>query len=105
MTNKSNIDYDLLIKTEKIRYQSDFSGAHWLLQVMAKYQELPECKMKDAYEKVLRIATKFGCKKALEKANEFNKTRGFPGFPIFLNLENETVCWNKISKEVINLQP
>jgi hypothetical protein len=83
-----NINYDILIQAEKVRYQSDFSSAHWMHQVISNYMEMKPSKLREAYEKVLRIAIKFGTKRALKEAEKYNKMKGFPGFPSYLLLDD-----------------
>lgn len=95
-----DIDYKLIIDAEKVRYQSDFSCSHWLFQVIASYQEMQPCKMRDAFESVLRVASKSGIKKALELAEDFNKKKGFPGFPQFLNLDGGEE-WEKTKEAIL----
>lgn len=96
---KNDINYDLLIQAEKVRYQSDFSSAHWLHQVICRYIEMRSSKLRESYEKILRIAIKFGTKKSLKEAEKYNKISGFPGFPsyLFLGYNDE---WKR-TKEVI----
>lgn len=90
------IDYDLLVQAEKVRYQSDFSSAHWLFQIICKYSEIKPCKLRDAYEKILRIAVKFGCKEALTHSKTYPE---FLNFPQFLNLPE--VGWDKTRKSIL----
>lgn len=99
MHNKK-INYNILIQAEKIRYQTDYSSAHWLHQIITSYQCMYPSKTRDAFEEILRIAINSGPKKALEKAKKYNKMSGFPGFPNFLNLDEDEE-WNQTKNWVI----
>ncbi len=93
-----NIDYNLLIQAEKIRFQSDFSGAHWLNLVISKYSEdNMRPKIQEAFETVLRIAIKFGIKAAVAKIQEYPP---FLGFPTYLQLDNQN--WSKTQNLILN---
>lgn len=83
-----NIDYNLLVQAEKIRYQSDFSSAHWLHQVISKYERgITFPKIREAYECVLRVAINGGIKKAIEHAKTYPRLLGFPDYLLLENNE------------------
>jgi len=87
---KPKIDYSLLIQCEKIRYQSDFSSAHWLHQVISKYESGLRPKVAETYEIILRTAIYSGVKNAIEKSKEYPL---FLGFPSYIELDNSE--WDK----------
>jgi hypothetical protein len=91
---KKNVDYNLLVQAERIRYQSDFSSAHWLHQVISDYERGIEVKIRrEAFESVLRTAINLGCKAAIKLANTFPV---YAGFPQYLKLSNQG--WKKLLK-------
>ena len=91
------IDYDLLVKAERIRFQSDFSSAHWLHQVLCQYElGISSQKRRETYETVLRVAINHGLKKAIDLANAYPKTAGFPQY---LKLEEEN--WRETCSSIL----
>lgn len=99
---KRDFDYNLLIKAEKVRYQSDFSSSHWLHQVICKYAEgMPVKLRRDAFETVLRIAINVGCKAAIEKSLEYPEAAGFPQY-IDLSHSEINGRWSEVKEEICN---
>lgn len=91
-------DYNLLIKAEKIRFQSDFSSSHWLHQLLCKYEEQDMNKLRrDAFNKVLNCAINFGCKAAIKLSKEYPEAAGFPNF---IKLKNNN--WNKTCNSILS---
>lgn len=91
------VNFNLLIEAEKIRYQSDFSGSHWLCQVISKYEScITSYRIREAYENVLRIAIHCGISKAKETSEKYPDICGFPKY---LDLKEED-SWNKTKKFV-----
>jgi hypothetical protein len=93
----NDIDHDLLAKAERIRYQSDFSSAHWLHQVISIYTELRAGKVRDEYAKVIRIAINNGIKEAISYAEKLPSCLGFPGY---LFLRNKG--WRKVRTTILD---
>lgn len=95
---KKNVNYDLLVRAEKIRFQSDFSSAHWLHQVISEYERGFQNKLRiEAFEKVLRTAINCGCKKAIELAQTYPDIAGFPNY---IKLSNK--LWKKTAQAITN---
>lgn len=79
--SKPNIDYNLLVAAERIRFNSDFSSAHWLHQVISEYERGIANKLRnEAYEKALRTAINAGCKAAVKLARSYPEIAGFPSY-------------------------
>lgn len=78
---RKNVDYNLLVQAERIRFHSDFSSAHWLHQVISMYELGIQNKLRlDAFERVLRCAIKFGVRTAVELSRTFPDVAGFPQY-------------------------
>ncbi len=93
-----NIDYNLLVQAERIRFQSDFSSAHWLHQVISDYERGIRNKLRrEAFETVLRVAISSGCKFAISKANTYPPIAGFPSYT---KLSNRG--WKSVCKSILN---
>lgn len=76
-----NVDYTLLCQVERVRYQSDFSAAHWLHQVISIYEQGIVNKLRrEAFEKVLKTAVNCGLKKAIKLSLTYPSIAGFPQY-------------------------
>lgn len=93
-----NVDYNLLVQAERIRFQSDFSAAHWLHQVLSRYEiGIKNQLRRNAFESVLRTAIHSGCSAAVKLAATYPAAAGFP---TYLKLSNPG--WKKTAKEILN---
>jgi len=94
-----NVDYNLLVQAERVRFQSDFSSAHWLHQVISRYEQgISSPLRRDAYEKVLRCAVKAGLRAAVKLAATFPPEAGFPQY---LRLKGGPE-WRKTRQAILN---
>ena len=96
---KKDVDYNLLVQAERIRFQSDFSSAHWLHQLLSRYENGITNKLRrDAFESVLRAAINHSCTAAIKLANTFPKAAGFPEY---INLTSDS-NWDKTALQILN---
>jgi hypothetical protein len=97
---RKNLDYDLLIKAERIRFHHDYSSSHWLFQVICIYEQGIKNKLKrDAWESVIRTAINAGCKKAIELSKTYPDAAGFPDY---LNLTEDPEAWQAVCYTILN---
>lgn len=76
-----NVDYNLLVQAERIRFRSDFSSSHWLFQVLSKYElGMTGVFRREAFESVIRSAINSGVRSAVKLAASFPDAAGFPDF-------------------------
>jgi hypothetical protein len=97
-----NVDYTLLCQIERVRYQFDYSSAHWLHQVISMYERGIVNKLRlEAFEKVLRTAINCGVKKAVELSLTYPSIAGFPQYLKLKNYEEwkNTQDWVKNNLE------
>ena len=78
---RKHIDYNLLVQAERVRFQSEFSSAHWLHQVLSIYEQgLASQLRREAYEKVIHCAITSGCKAAIALARTYPAAARFPQY-------------------------
>lgn len=91
-------DYSLLVAAERVRFQSDFSSAHWLHQVISVYERHPQNPLRrEAFEKVLRCAINAGVTAAVKLAATYPDVAGFP---TYLKLSNRG--WKRTATAILN---
>lgn len=96
---RKNVDYNLLVQAERIRFQSDFSSAHWLHQVLSMYEQgMKNERRRLAFEAVIRVAINFGCVAAKELMQTYPAAAGFPT-PIPLE---EPSNWKETQRRVLD---
>lgn len=94
---RANVDYDLLVRAERVRFHSSFSCSHWLFQTISKYEQGMSSKLRrEAFESVLRCAINFGATAAVKLARTYPEEAGFPNF---LRLPSEG--WKETSKAIL----
>ena len=75
------VDLALLYETERVRFQADFSSAHWLYQVLAIYEGgIANDRRRNAFEAVMRTAKNVGCRAAVDLANSYPAAARIPRF-------------------------
>lgn len=92
------VDYSLLVAAERVRFQSDFSSAHWLHQVISDYEQGMQNKLRrEAFERVLRTAISSGCLAARKIAATYPD---IAGFPTYLKLPGNG--WGRVKKSILD---
>lgn len=94
---RKNVDYDLLVRAERIRFSSSFSCSHWLFQTISMYERGMTSKLRrEAFESVLRCAINFGVPAAVKLSRTFPDAACFPDF-----LRLPSAGWKETSKAIL----
>jgi hypothetical protein len=92
-----HVNYNLIVAAERVRFQSDFSSAHWLHQVISMYERGMHNRLRrEAFESVLRTAINVGCREARTLAESYPV---YAGFPQYLRLPSKR--WKETQQAVL----